>query len=107
MSDISEKTVWDILFDKGWTIKDAPGKILQKSFPDHRGTAKWEIIINGNKEPVTVKPEQWGEMSLGPFTMAVFWNGWLAGLITPVAGTIAAHPDGANEDNLLKSLEIA
>ena len=105
------KTIIDAIFEKGWKITDYPDKILNKRFPDHRGTgAQWQIIANGNKEPRKVEPDQWGEMELPPFHFAVFWNGWLAGLLSPTpdgnfGGSLAANPNGADEENLILSIE--
>jgi hypothetical protein len=93
--------------EQGWKVHEAPDKILVKKFCDYRGgtvTAAWEVIINGNAEARTVKGIQWGELELPPFTAAVFWNGWLAGLIDPYNGVIAANANGANEDALIKSI---
>lgn len=93
--------------EQGWKVHEAPDKILVKKFCDHRGgtvTAAWEVIINGNAETRKVSGIQWGEMELPPFTAAIFWNGWLAGLVDPYNGVLAANKQGANEDDLIKSI---
>lgn len=68
----------------------------------------WTIAMNGHRESVAVEPE--GCMAvddLPPFTLAAWWNGWLAGMIDPAGGIIAAHPEGANEERLLAALDNA
>jgi hypothetical protein len=98
-----------IMWRKGWSCVGQPEKILRKTFPDYRGRGQlWHIVLNGNGERVTVKPDcGWGEIELPPFTMAVFWGDWLAGLIDTRGGVIAAHPAGANEDTFYESLNAA
>jgi hypothetical protein len=96
--------VFAAMADAGWTVKNAHDKVLVKRFPDHRGgTNEWEIILNGNAERRTVKPRDWGEIDLPSFTAAVFWNGWLAGLLDPYGGVLTVGT-GANEDALIASI---
>jgi hypothetical protein len=47
------------------------------------------------------------DVTLQPYHAAAWWNGWLAGLLTPFDGSIAAHPTGANEDALIAALRKA
>lgn len=66
----------------------------------------WSFAINGTDRPVAV---DMGEKSMGvgalnSFNMAIFYNGWLAGLLDPRGGTICAGEAG-NEDNFIKALE--
>jgi hypothetical protein len=101
--------VFVAMSEVGWRVHEAPGKMLYKKVPDHRGGGNsWELVINGNAEPrkanrAIPRAEQWGELELPAFTAAVFWNGWLAGLINPYGGCLAAG-SGANEDALIASI---
>ena len=90
--------------EQGWKVHEAPDKVLVKQFEDHRGGGnRWEVAINGNAEKRVVFPGAW-DIDLPPFTAAILWNGWLAGLVTPYDGVIAANDRGANEDALIASI---
>ena len=69
----------------------------------------WEIAVNGHH--VTLQTAQTHNRmgcQVKPFTCAVFYHGWLAGLLNPYGGVIAAGPDdGANEANFIAALEKA
>ncbi len=67
----------------------------------------WTIAMNGHRKAVDVPPED-GLMgcSVLPFEMAVFWNGWLAGIVSGAGGELAAG-DLANEDTLCDALADA
>lgn len=71
--------------------------------------ANWRIAVNGHGHEIRVAPAECMEVTIPPFAMAVWWNGWLAGLLTPFAGTIVAHPSGqgASEDALILALQAA
>lgn len=67
---------------------------------------RWTFAINGLDKPVAV---DLGEGSMGiekleRFHMAIWFNGWLAGIIHPFGGIICAGEAG-NEDELIKALE--
>lgn len=64
----------------------------------------WKMALNGGETPVTSKPEGCMDISIEPYEMAVWWNGWLAGTIGPYDGVLVAHPDGANEGNLITAM---
>lgn len=67
--------------------------------------SKWTVAINGKEKPVTVDiPNSMGISDLKPLHMAIFYNGWLAGLLTLTGGTIAAG-SGANENSFIKAVE--
>ena len=67
----------------------------------------WTIAVNGHNVTQVAHPEGCMDIELKPFNAAVWWNGWLAGLLTPFDGCVAAHPSGANEDALLAALRKA
>lgn len=69
--------------------------------------SRWSAAINGHAEERLYNPTKGMGSTIPPFGIAVFWNGWLAGLITPNGGEIAAHPEGANEDVLIAAIDVA
>lgn len=73
----------------------------------HRVDDHWTIAANAQKATMRVEPHGCMEAELPPFHMAVWWNGWLAGILAPDGGPIAAHPEGANEDRLIADLKAA
>lgn len=85
-------------------IKDLPGCWV------HKVDENWTIALNAHNAPVHVDLQV--EQDLMPvdvpaFGAAVWWHGWLAGLLTPGAGAIAAHPEGASEERLIADLKAA
>lgn len=72
--------------------------------------ANWEVAVNPHLEDIewAQTPDRMG-CTVPPMHCAVMWNGWLAGLMSPYEGVIAANPngDGANEENFVKALERA
>lgn len=81
-------------------IKDLPGAWVQVIDPH------WTIAMNGTNNPVDV---DLGEGSMGitnlkPVEMAIWFNGWLAGILTPVDGVICAGEAG-NEDNFIRDVK--
>jgi hypothetical protein len=86
-------------------IKAMPDSILTLKFPDSKHPeCTWQFFCNANSEPRKIVADEWGEIELGPFDFAVFWNGWLAGLFNPRGGQMAAHHEGANIENLIASI---
>lgn len=84
------------------SITTAPEAVFVDDVNEH-----WKVAINGSKTNKRVGPEGCMATSLAPYQMAVWWHGWLAGLLSPAGGEIAAHPDGANEDRLIADLRAA
>lgn len=86
-------------------ICDIPG--CAELFVPSEGESGWLIAVNGHA--IEFKFEKAGTMGcdVPPFNGAVFWNGWLAGIVSPFGGVIAAHPTGANEERLIRDLERA
>lgn len=64
----------------------------------------WTIAINGFSIPVNVKPKGAMKIKVPPVNAAVWFNGWLAGLLTPYEGTIAAG-ELANEETFIAALK--
>jgi len=64
----------------------------------------WTVVVNGQSEPREVKPEESMGATIRPFEAAVFFNGWLAGIMSPFDGAIA-DGEAANEDTLIKAIE--
>jgi hypothetical protein len=80
-------------------IKDLPGAYVCK-VDEH-----WTFAINGTDRNVEVNIK--GSMGIGelePCHMAIWFNGWLAGLLSPKDGVICAGPAG-NEDNFIAALK--
>jgi hypothetical protein len=73
----------------------------------HRVNPDWTIAINAHFKPTFCEPHgcMGGDIPAG--TLAVWWHGWLAGFINPAGGTLASHPEGANESRLVADLETA
>lgn len=81
-------------------VKDLPGPWILIIDPH------WTIAMNGKDEPVDV---DLGEASMGmtnlkPYEMAIWFNGWLAGILTPVDGIIC-HGEAGNEDNFIRDVK--
>ena len=84
-----------------------PDHILNMKFKDYRDNGcNWQFIVNGNEKTMKVTADEWVEIKLEHFDFAIIWNGWLAGLINPNGGQMAAHEKGANEKTFVKSLKV-
>lgn len=70
----------------------------------------WWAWMNGAKEPRKIEDAPAQSMAYGmevpPFTAAVFFNGWLAGLVDPGGGTLCAGAV-ANENALCAAMRAA
>jgi len=69
---------------------------------EHQVDAKWWISVNGSKD---LRRNSDG-IELSPFSMAVKFNGWPAGIIDLAGGVIAAG-ECANEDTFIAALQAA
>ena len=71
----------------------------------------WTLVINGHREPrEALVPAGTGTpITVKPFHAALFWRGWPAGVLTPMGGVMAGHPDhdGANAAHLLRAIRAA
>ena len=70
----------------------------------HQLDDNWTIAVNGHSKKIKCDPEGTMGADIPPYSAAVWWNGWLAGLISPGGGTIAAG-ELANEDTFIEALE--
>ncbi len=70
----------------------------------YRIDGSWTVAINGHDSAVHVGPDKSMDFDLPPYHMAVWYNGWIAGLVTPDGGSMAAG-EGANEDTLIEALK--
>ena len=61
---------------------------------------QWWIAVNGHTEPMACSRS---EIAIQPFHCYIEFNGWPAGVMNPVGGTIAAG-DAANEDAFVQAL---
>lgn len=83
------------------SIKDYDGPWIQ--VVDHL----WTFAVNGKDDPVKVDLEgTMGVSELRPFHAAVWFNGWLAGIINPYGGEFAAG-SAANENSFINALDAA
>lgn len=75
---------------------------------EHKVDEHWWFASNGHAHAkVSSSPPGCMPVDLEPFQTAFWWHGWLAGLVTPFGGVIAAHPTGANEERLCADLRAA
>lgn len=76
---------------------------------EYRVDDNWRIAVNGHTTELSVAPAGCMEVTIPQFAAVVWWNGWLAGLLTPYGGTIVQHPsgEGASEDALIAALRKA
>ncbi len=63
----------------------------------------WAIAINGKKEPQELRPDKSMGCKLKEGEVAIFYNGWLAAIITPFQGEICAG-EAANERSFRAAL---
>lgn len=97
------------VFDGVLRVAKAQGVRNIKRLPHgwyYRLDDTWEWIVNGTLEPITVTPSGTMGATVPPFTAAVWYHGWLAGLFSPFEGIFAAG-EGANEETFLAAIEAA
>lgn len=63
----------------------------------HKIDERWKIDINGKDRAIDGIP---------PYHVAIEYNGWPAGILSPVGGLIAAG-EGANESTFIDALDKA
>ena len=67
---------------------------------------RWIVVCNGTTEKVDVAPEGTMGAEVPPLNIAVFYNGWWAGLLNPAGGWIAAG-EAANEGSFIEAMRSA
>jgi hypothetical protein len=71
---------------------------------------RWSVWINGRGEPRKIVGAAAQSMADGcevpAYHAALFFNGWLAGFISPYGGTIACG-EAANEDTFIEAVQTA
>lgn len=65
----------------------------------------WYVAINGQSTDVDVEPAGGMKITLPPYHFAVWFNGWIAGLIYPLGGGVFAAGSGANEFEFIIAVE--
>ena len=89
-------------------LKAAPLNRCPGAWEHQLGDTGWYIAVNAHGEPRRVTPEGGMPVDVPPFHLAVWWHGWLAGILHPTeGGQFAAHPDGANEDRFIADVTAA
>ena len=94
MSEISEA------FVKAIELAAACGARKINQLPgcwSHQIDGHWKIDVNG--KDVTVE-------NIPPYHIAIEYNGWPAGILSPIGGIIAAG-EGANETTFIAALDKA
>lgn len=64
----------------------------------------WQFAINGTDEEQDVTPDEAMKATIPPYHAAVWYNGWVAGLMHPMGGTMMAGA-GANEDAFIAVMD--
>lgn len=72
----------------------------------HKLDENWILAVNGKDRKVIAKPEGCMMCDIPPYHVAVWWNGWIAGIFNAYQGQIAAGTE-ANEDALIAALDKA
>lgn len=65
---------------------------------EHQIDQSWTIRLNPHQETID---------GIGPFEMAISFNGWPAGLIHPTQGGIIAVGSAANENTFIAAVDTA
>ena len=76
--------------------------VWQRSLP-----AGWYMAVNGSKAAVKVTPPGGVKVAVPPYHAALWFNGWLAGLVHPLGGGFLAAGSAGNEKTFLAALREA
>jgi len=82
-------------------IKDMPDGVWKQALP-----GGWFMAVNGGDKVQIVAPEGGMAVPVERFEVAFWFNGWLAGTLSPLGGTLAAG-EAANIDTLAEALRLA
>ena len=68
----------------------------------------WRVAVNGQKGVLGIPSTDthMGITELPSYHLAVWFNGWLAGMMSPFEGVIA-YGEAANEDTFIAAIEAA
>lgn len=66
----------------------------------------WQVSINGSNKPAEVKPDGTMGCTLQPFEIGIFFNGWLACIVSPSGGCFIGDEAG-NEDTYINAVKFA
>lgn len=87
------------------SIKDEPDKSLIVSAKSQIDGCNWTFAVHGNSDKRNFKPEGCMDVfDLPGGQIAVWWNGWYAGILA-VNGGVISSGDLANEDRLISDIE--
>ena len=75
---------------------------------EHQVDGHWAIAVNPHREPCPAGAEPARmQVDVPPGVLAVWFNGWLAGLVWLDGGGEIAVGEAANEDTLIAALQAA
>lgn len=80
------------------TINDCPNKTYERKL------GNWIIAMHGNKNNQIIKPKDCMDIEAEYGKIYLWWNGWIAGTISPFEGIIINHPEGCNEKRLIEDI---
>jgi len=72
----------------------------------HAIDSQWTIAVNGHDKTIQAEPEGMMQAKIPPHSAAIWFNGWMAGILDPFGGIIAAG-EAANEDTFIAALDAA
>jgi len=96
---------FSLLIDLGMKHKAGPLNKHENCW-EHRIDDQWFVAMNGHPEHRMAKGPDGGmsDVTVPPYQAAIWFNGWLAGLIGPFDGILAAG-EAANEDAFIDALK--
>ena len=87
-------------------IKVAELAIKLGAAPLNKNAGCWEHRVDEDWS-ITLNPHDYDVDDIPPFCMAITYNGWPAGLVSPANGGVIAAGASANEDAFIEALEQA
>lgn len=100
MTQISEVAI------RIFELADSLGVKGIRNIWQHQIDKKWRVGVNGHREEVDVPASKdFMGAKIPPFSIAIWYNGWLAGLLTPPRfdGVMVAG-EAANEDTFIEAI---
>jgi len=71
----------------------------------HKVDSAWTVAVNGHTAPVSVEPDGCMVLNLAPFEFAVWFNGWLAGILTASGDGTFASGACANQQEFAEAID--